>query len=39
VFMLYVLRLGQQQKALDQRLAQLEQETDENVSFQNTADS
>lgn len=24
VFMLYVLRLGQQQKALDQRLAQLE---------------
>lgn len=25
VFMLYVLRLGQQQQALDQRLAQLEQ--------------
>ena len=32
VFMLYVLRLGQQQQALDQRLAQLEQtsETEEN---------
>lgn len=35
VFMLYVLRLGQQQKALDQRLAQLEQAPDANVSFQN----
>jgi CcmD family protein len=32
VFMLYVLRLGQQQQALDKRLAQLEQtpETEEN---------
>ena len=32
VFMLYVLRLGQQQQALDKRLAQLEQtpETQEN---------
>ncbi len=27
VFMLYLLRLGKQQQALDQRLAQLEQET------------
>jgi len=27
VFMLYLLRLGRQQQALDQRLAQLEQET------------
>ncbi len=30
VFMLYLLRLGRQQQALDQRLAQLEQETSDN---------
>jgi CcmD family protein len=29
VFMLYVLRLGQQQQALDKRLAQLEQTSDD----------
>ena len=29
VFMLYVLRLGQQQQALDKRLAQLEQTSEE----------
>ena len=42
VFMLYVLRLGQQQQALDQRLAQLEQTSEEqkneNVPFQITTD-
>ena len=42
VFMLYVLRLGQQQQALDKRLAQLEQTSEEqkneNVPFQITTD-
>ena len=32
VFMLYVLRLGQQQQALDKRLAQLEQTPDDSPS-------
>jgi len=31
VFMLYLLRVGKQQKALDQRLTQLEQETEESA--------
>ena len=45
VFMLYVLRLGQQQQALDKRLAQLEQtseredEKNENVPFHITTDA
>ena len=41
VFLLYVLRLEQQQQLLDQRLAQLEQTTtkNENVPLQNTTDT
>lgn len=31
VFILYLLKLGKQQKTLDQRLAQLEQDTEESV--------
>ncbi len=33
VFMLYLLRLGRQQQALDQRLAQLENETSDNENM------
>lgn len=36
VFMLYVLRLGQQQQVLDKRLAQLEQTSDDSPSTPDT---
>ena len=36
VFMLYLLRLGQQQQALDKRLAQLEQTSDAPSSTRDT---
>lgn len=39
VFILYVLHLERKQQELDKRLAQLEQETDENLSFQNTTNN
>ena len=39
VFILYVLHLERKQQELDKRLAQLEEESDENLPFQNTTDT